>query len=129
MTDFRTPLSKARGLGAAGHGTDHVVKQRVLSCCLLIGFLYCAASILFTTNLGFQDMQDWIGNVFNASMMAMVLLSAVWHFVLGVQVIIEDYIHKASSKLALMLGTKLFAGLVSIISIFSILKVFLGQNL
>jgi succinate dehydrogenase / fumarate reductase, membrane anchor subunit len=127
MTDFRTPLSKARGLGAAGHGTDHVIMQRALSVCLLFGFFYCALSILLTTNLGQEQMRAWLGNVLNASVMAMVLISALWHFVLGIQVIIEDYIHKSTTKLTLMLSVKIFAALVSLISIFSILKVFLGQ--
>ena len=129
MSDFRTPLSKARGLGAAGHGTDHVIKQRALSVCLLVGFIYCAFSILLTTDLGPDEMRNWFGNVLNSAMMAMVLLSGVWHFVLGVQVIIEDYIHKSTSKLALMLSAKIFAAVVSIISVFSILKVFLGQQI
>ncbi|KAF0117881.1 MAG: succinate dehydrogenase membrane anchor subunit [Hyphomonadaceae bacterium] len=124
--DFRTPLSKARGNGASGHGTEHVIHQRALAVGLLLGFIYAATSILFFTNLSHQAMVEWFSNPFNASVMALLIIAAAGHFNLGVQVVIEDYIHKPSSKALLMLGINFLAALIAAIGILSIIKIYLG---
>jgi succinate dehydrogenase / fumarate reductase membrane anchor subunit len=124
--DFRTPLSKARGSGASGHGTEHVIHQRALAVGLLFGFIYASTSILFTTNLSHESMMGWFANPFNAAVMALVIIAAAGHFNLGIQVVIEDYIHKPTSKAALMLGINFLAALMAAIGILSILKIYLG---
>lgn len=124
--DLRTPMAKARGWGATGHGTEHLIQQRALAACLLVGFIYSALSILFTTNLSYGAMVDWFHNPLNAAVMALIVSAGAWHFRLGIQVVIEDYIHKAATKMLLILGTSFIAALMAMVGIFTILKVFLG---
>ena len=124
--DLRTPLSKARGNGASGHGTEHVIHQRALAVGLLLGFIYSSISLLFGTNLSFDAMRAWFQNQFNAGVMALIIIAGSFHFSLGVQVVIEDYIHKPSSKAILTLGINFIAAIMSAIGILTILKIFVG---
>lgn len=124
--DLRTPLSKARGNGASGHGTEHIIQQRALAIGLLLGFLYCSATILMGTNLSYESMVQWFKSPFNSAVMALMLIAGAFHFVLGVQVVIEDYIHKPTTKVFLTLGTNFIAAIIAMCAVFTILKIFLG---
>lgn len=125
-SDLRTPLSKARGNGASGHGTEHVIHQRALAVGLGIGFAYCAFSILLGTNLSYEAMRGWFHSAFNSTIMALVVICSAFHFALGVQVVIEDYIHKATTKIILTLGTNFLAAIIAMCGVFTILKIYLG---
>lgn len=125
-SDLRTPLSKARGNGASGHGTEHVIHQRALAVGLLLGFVYCAYTILLGTDLSYDAMVKWFSSPLNSSVMALVVISSAFHFALGVQVVIEDYIHKATTKMILTLGTNFLAAIITMCGLFTILKIFLG---
>jgi succinate dehydrogenase / fumarate reductase membrane anchor subunit len=123
---FRTPMKNALGKGASGHGTEHVIQQRALAVGLLVGFVYCVASLLLTTDLAYESLRHWFHNPLNAATMAVVIVAGAGHFRLGIQVVIEDYIHKGSTKLLLMLASTLFAALVAMFGLFVILKLYLG---
>ena len=95
-----TPLKKVRYLGSAKSGTSHFWQQRltaVFNVPLVIGFLVIAA-----------------------------ILSVTWHMRLGMQVVIEDYIHAEGMKIALLLGNTFFSAAIALISVFSILKLSFG---
>ena len=124
--NLRTPMKKALGWGASGHGTEHVIQQRALAVALLIGFIYGFFSLVFTTNLSYEEVTNWFHNPLNAAVVAIVVAAAAGHFRLGIQVVIEDYIHKGSTKLLLMLGSTLLAAIMAVVGVFAILKVFLG---
>lgn len=125
-SDLRTPLSKARGNGASGHGTDHVIHQRALAVGLGLGFAYCAFTILLGTNLSYDAMVNWFKSPFNSAIMALVVICSAFHFALGIQVVIEDYIHKATTKMILTLGTNFLAAIIAMCGVFTILKIYLG---
>ena len=112
MTDFRTPLARARGLGAAKSGTGHFIAQRVSAIALIV------LVPLFTWSLakhGFGDYNAaiaWIGSPLGAIVTLLTLTAAFYHMRLGLQVVIEDYIHKPGTKFALLLlNTFIAAGL------------------
>ncbi len=112
MSDFRTPLARARGLGAAKSGTGHFIAQRVSAIALVV------LVPIFTWSLakhGFGDYDAataWIGSPLGAIVTLLTLTAAFYHMRLGLQVVIEDYIHKPSTKIALLLlNTFLAAGL------------------
>ena len=126
VKNLRTPMKKALGMGASGHGTEHVIQQRALAVALLFGFIFCFISLVLTTNFSYESVSLWFKNPLNAAVMAIVIAAAAGHFRLGVQVVIEDYIHKGSTKLLLMLGSTLLAAVMGAFGIFAILKVFLG---
>jgi succinate dehydrogenase / fumarate reductase membrane anchor subunit len=122
----RTPLAKVRGLGSAKHGTEHFWLQRVtavaniLLACFLIGLLIRYAGADHAT------VRTALGQPYIAVPLLLLVLSGVVHMRLGMQSIIEDYVHSEGRKvLALMLNT-FFAILVGIILVFAVLKLSFG---
>jgi succinate dehydrogenase / fumarate reductase membrane anchor subunit len=122
----RTPLAKVRGLGSAKHGTEHFWLQRataianIFLVCFLIGLVIRYAGADYATVRGALG-QPWI-----AIPLLLLVLSGIVHMRLGMQTIIEDYVHGEGVKvLALMLNT-FFAILVGITSVFAVLKLSFG---
>lgn len=122
----RTPLAKVRGLGSAKHGTEHFWLQRltavanILLVCFLIGLLIRYAGADHAT------VRSALGQPYVAVPLLLLVLSGVVHMRLGMQTIIEDYVHSEGRKvLALMLST-FFAILVGITCVFAVLKLSLG---
>ena len=122
----RTPLAKVRGLGSAKHGTEHFWLQRVTAVaniflvCFLIGLLVRYAGADHAT------VRTVLGQPYVAVPLLLLVLSGVVHMRLGMQTIIEDYVHSEGRKvLALMLNT-FFAILIGITCVFAVLKLSLG---
>ena len=123
MSDFRTPLSKARGLGAAKSGVGHFIGQRLSAVALIV------LIPIFTWSLakhGFGEYEAaaaWIGSPLGAIVTLLTLTAAFYHMRLGLQVVIEDYIHKSLTKMTLLgLNTLLAAGLW-IASLYAVLRI------
>lgn len=112
MSRMTTPRKRVRGLGAAGSGTGHFLQQRVSAIAL---FLLMPAFVLGLAFSGAPDAdatRAWLGSPFGALVTLLTMSAALYHSRLGVQVVIEDYIHKTTTKAALLIAnTFLVAGL------------------
>jgi succinate dehydrogenase / fumarate reductase membrane anchor subunit len=123
MSDLRTPLARARGLGAAKSGTGHFIAQRVSAAALLI------LVPIFTWSLakyGFGDYAaaiGWIGSPLGAIVTLLTLTAAFYHMRLGLQVVIEDYIHKPGTKIALLLLNTFVAAGLWLATLYAVLAV------
>lgn len=126
MADFRTPLGRARGLGSAKHGVGHFISQRVSAVALVILVLWAVQSVLRLAHTDYENAVLWLRYPWNAILGALLIAVACFHMQLGMRVIIEDYIHKAPTKAALMILNLFVAGLVAAAGVFAILKVALG---
>ena len=122
MSNMQTPLKKARGLGSAKSGTEHFWQQRVTALAnvpLLLFFVWFTVSHLGASR---GDMIASFKNPFITIFLLLTLASVFWHMRLGLQVVIEDYVHAHSTKLvALIFNTAIVAVLFSLAA-FSILK-------
>jgi succinate dehydrogenase / fumarate reductase membrane anchor subunit len=125
MTDFRTPLSKVKGLGSAKDGTTHFWRQRLTSLLLIplvlwVGFSLAALPVDHATLVGWIQ-QPWVS-------VALVLLVIVtfYHAQLGLQVVIEDYVSAHSRRTMALLLTNLSCLLLGTIGVISVLKISLG---
>ncbi len=124
MSDFRTPLRRVRGLGAGG-GTEHFWQQRLtaLSNAILIT---CFVILLLTLMNGSYDgVRAAFSNPFVGIIMALMVVSATIHMKLGMQIIIEDYIH-GGAKLPLLILNTFFAIAVAAACLFAIVKMSFG---
>ncbi|MBX2833901.1 MAG: succinate dehydrogenase, hydrophobic membrane anchor protein [Micavibrio sp.] len=120
---MKTPLARARGLGAAGHGSDHWMKQRITAIANIPLVLWFVWNVVQYHNADYATFTAWLAQPVNAVLMILLVISIFYHAVLGLQVVIEDYIHCEAFKIFKLIGLKLFFGAIAIACIFSILKI------
>jgi succinate dehydrogenase / fumarate reductase membrane anchor subunit len=106
---LRTELGRVRGLGSAKEGVHHWWAQRVSAIALIPLSLWFAAQIVFLTDVDRATAIQWLGSPLTLGLMSLFLVALIYHAVLGLQVVIEDYIHAKAAKLALLLAIQ-FAG-------------------
>ena len=93
MSDMRTPLGKVRGLGSAKDGTEHFWRQRVTAVANVPLMIFFIGLIIALNGAGYEDVRAALSNPFVALLTMGALLSALYHMKLGMQVVIEDYVH------------------------------------
>lgn len=120
---LKTPQAKARGLGAAHDGAAHWINQRITSVSSLFLVLWLAWSLMQIDVASFEAVSGWLAQPVNAILMILLTISVFYHTALGVQVIIEDYVHHEGLKFAKLISQKLFFLALGVICIFSILKI------
>lgn len=126
VSGYRTPLARARGLGSAKHGVGHWIAERVTSVLLVPLVLWSVYSALVIARSGYDGAVDWVGKPLNAVLLSILLAVSFHHMHGGMRVIIEDYIHKPSSKVMLLLLNAGVCGLAGALAVFSVLRVAFG---
>ncbi|MEP2947646.1 MAG: succinate dehydrogenase, hydrophobic membrane anchor protein [Lentilitoribacter sp.] len=124
--DYRTPLSKVRGLGSAKEGTEHFWRQRLTALANVPLLIFFIGFIITYNGASYAEVTGALGNPIVAVLFGLVIISGVVHMKLGMQVIIEDYIHTESTKIALLLFNTFFAIVIGALSLFAILKLGFG---
>ena len=125
-SSMRSSISKVRGLGSAKSGTDHFFRQRMTALAnvpLAIAFIII---IIALQGADHTRMLDMLSNPLVAILLLLFVVSGVIHMRLGMQVIIEDYIHSEGTKIAMLIANSFFAILIGAASVFSILKMAFG---
>jgi succinate dehydrogenase / fumarate reductase membrane anchor subunit len=125
MQSYRTPLARARGLGAAKHGVGHWIGERVSSIALVPLGLWGVYAILKLAGAGYEGAVLWLGHPLNATLMALLAIVSFWHMHAGMRVIVEDYVD-GMQRAWLLLINLFVCVLVGALAVFSILKVALG---
>jgi succinate dehydrogenase / fumarate reductase, membrane anchor subunit len=123
---IRTPLARVRGRGAARSGTGHFWRQRLTAVANIP--LTIAAIIIIITLLGRNQAAaaQILGSPLVAIIMLLFIISVTVHMRIGMQVIIEDYVHDESAKLTLIMANTFFAVAVALACAFGILKLAFG---
>ncbi|MBL0029171.1 MAG: succinate dehydrogenase, hydrophobic membrane anchor protein [Rhodanobacteraceae bacterium] len=123
---LRTPLGQARGLGSAKDGTSHWWMQRVTAVLLAplsIWFMLCALPLLAAD---YADARVWLAQPLNAFLLLALVLAALYHALLGVQVVIEDYIHTRWVEVTLLTMVRLIAFLAALATSLAVVRIAVG---
>jgi succinate dehydrogenase / fumarate reductase membrane anchor subunit len=123
---MRTSLKQVRGLGAAKDGTEHFWRQRMTALAnvpLLLAFVWLVISLAGSS---FAEARATMGHPVTGVIMALVIISAFTHMKLGMQVIIEDYVHGEGLKVALLMLNTFFCVVLGLASLFAVLKLSFG---
>jgi succinate dehydrogenase / fumarate reductase membrane anchor subunit len=115
-----------RGLGSAREGTEHFWRQRLTAIANVPLTLFFVGLLISLNGAGFAETRAVLSNPFVALPLLAFLLSALYHMRLGMQVIIEDYVHGEAMKLALLVLNTFFAAAVGIAAAFALLKMAFG---
>ena len=118
---MRTPLKNVRRLGSAHEGADHFWKQRLTGVANLILSIFLVALVLALAGHDYDVVRKELAKPIVALPLLLLVLSGVIHMRLGMQVIIEDYVHDETYKLILLMGNTFFCATVALASAFAIL--------
>jgi succinate dehydrogenase / fumarate reductase membrane anchor subunit len=123
---METPLRRVRHYGSAHEGTTHFWRQRLTAIANVPLTLFFVGLLVSLNGAGFAETRAVLSNPFVALVLLAFIVSALYHMRLGMQVIIEDYIHGEAMKLALLILNTFFAAAVGIAAAFALLKLAFG---
>ncbi len=126
MSSLRSPLGKVLGAGSAKDGTEHFWSQRVSAAgIVLLGLWFVAASLGFDA-FDRDGLIEWVAMPMNSILLLLLAVALAWHSNLGVQVVIEDYIHGPFLKVVSLILCKFVHLLAVAAALFAVLKIAFG---
>lgn len=123
---MRTPLKNVRRLGSAKEGTDHFWRQRVTSVAALLLLPFMLWIALALVGAEYETVTRTLGNPIVAILLILFIVTSVIHMRIGMQVIIEDYVHADGTKIALLMLNTFFSVLVGLAGVFAVLRLSFG---
>ena len=125
--DLRTPLARARGLGSAKAGVHHWWAQRLTAIALIPLVVWFAISLVMMSGADYGAVRAWIGSPVVMVLLILTIAVGLHHGQLGLQVVIEDYVHGDGSKLALIVAVRFIAVLFGLAAIVAVLRIGFGS--
>ena len=126
---LRSDLSKVRGLGSAKNGFHHWWLQRLTAVAIIPLSIWFVSELIQNLHSTHQEVVDWISSPVVTVLMLGLICGIFYHAKLGIQVVVEDYVHSELLKLFLIIAVNLGLAFGALIGIVSILKISLGSNI
>jgi succinate dehydrogenase / fumarate reductase membrane anchor subunit len=123
---MRTPLARVKGLGASGHGVEHWWMHRMTAVSnipLIVAFVIIVASLAGRPH---AEALRIVSNPLVAILLVLCFISVTNHMRLGMQIVIEDYVHDKGLKIAALIANNFFAAVIAVVCLFSVLKISFG---
>jgi len=122
MTQMRSPLGRVLGLGSAKEGVEHWWRQRTTALLLVPLTLWFVISVIGLVGADRAAMVAWMHNPMAAVLMILLIAVSFYHAALGLQVVIEDYIHGEAAKLVTLVVVRLLCVLFVLRGVLAVLK-------
>ena len=126
MSDFRTPAKIVRGSGPAKDGTEHFWRQRLTAIANIPLLLFFVGFVVSLNGASHEEVIAAVSHPLTAIALIAVIGSALLHMKLGMQVVIEDYIHGEGAKIIMLFLNSAFTYGTGLIAVFAILKISFG---
>ncbi|MBN9537489.1 MAG: succinate dehydrogenase, hydrophobic membrane anchor protein [Reyranella sp.] len=126
MTDLRTHLSRARGLGSAKSGLHHWWVQRITAVALIPLVVWFAVSLVMMSGADYATVRAWIGSPIVMVLLILTIVIGLHHAQLGMQEVVEDYVHSEGLKLASIIALKFIAVFFGLAASVAILRIGFG---
>jgi succinate dehydrogenase / fumarate reductase, membrane anchor subunit len=124
---LRSPLGRVLGLGSAKEGVGHWWAQRVTALALVPLTLWFVTSVVALAGADYDAFLDWFASPVVATMMVLLIIAVFYHLALGMQVVIEDYVHVEAQKIAAVLVLNLACFALATAAIVAVLKIAFGS--
>jgi succinate dehydrogenase / fumarate reductase membrane anchor subunit len=123
VSDRRNPLKTAKGLGSAQSGVGHWWTQRVTAAALVLLGVWFVVMVLGLLHADYATAHATVAKPWNALLLIAFVITMFWHAVLGLQVVIEDYVHTRWKEVVLMVAIKFVAVLGALAGVLSVLRI------
>jgi succinate dehydrogenase / fumarate reductase, membrane anchor subunit len=127
-TRMRSPLGRAVGLGSAKEGVEHWWLQRITAVALVPLSLWFVVAAIRLVGADVDNVRDWVGNPLPAILLVLLLIATFYHSALGLQVVIEDYVHADFAKLGLVVVVRLGCFALAVAGIFAVVIMAVGTS-
>jgi succinate dehydrogenase / fumarate reductase membrane anchor subunit len=124
---MRSPLGRAIGLGSAKEGVEHWWRQRITAIALVPLTLWFVVVVIRLAGADLDTVYGWLGHPVPAILLLLLLVATFYHSALGLQVVIEDYVHAEGAKLALLIIMRLVCFALAVAGVFAVLRIALGS--
>jgi succinate dehydrogenase / fumarate reductase, membrane anchor subunit len=124
---LRSPVGRVLGLGSAGEGVGHWWTQRVTSVALVLLGLWFVFSMVRMPDVSYGIVTAWIASPVNAVLLSLLIGTMVYHSMLGVQVVVEDYVNHHGAKIVTLLVLNFLHYVLAALGIFAVLRIALGS--
>ncbi|MDX2101291.1 MAG: succinate dehydrogenase, hydrophobic membrane anchor protein [Alphaproteobacteria bacterium] len=117
---LRSSLGRVRGLGSAKEGVSHWWVQRMTALALIPLALWFVAGIISVAGADYAAMRAWVGHPVTATLLVALMVAVFWHAKLGLQVVLEDYLHHEGQRMVaivVMQGLMILLGIASVVSV------------
>jgi succinate dehydrogenase / fumarate reductase membrane anchor subunit len=123
---LRSPLGRVLGLGSARGGSSHWYAQRVTAVALLLLALWFVVSLALLADASFEQVTDWLRTPLNSALALLLVVVSAWHAVLGLQVIVEDYVADKGKRLLVLIAIKFAFVVAAVVGVLAVLRIAFG---
>jgi len=124
--NLNTPLSRVLGLGSAKSGLHHWWLQRLTAIALVPLMLWLVCGLAQVAGGGYAAAREWVASPGTATLLVLLVVALFWHLKLGLQVIIEDYVHLKCAKVTSLVVLNFAVIAAAVATVLAILKISLG---
>lgn len=123
MKRYQSPLGRVKGLGSTHSGSRSWLAQKVSAVILAVLFLWFAFSFAALYGKSFDDVVLWVGSPLNTVLLIVFIVAAFYHAILGLQVVIEDYVSKTCQRIVLLSAMKVILTVIGLGIVWAIVRV------
>ena len=123
---LRSPLGRVLGLGSARGGSSHWYAQRVTAVALVLLALWFVVSLASLDGASYGEVFGWLQRPLNSALALLLVVVAAWHAVLGLQVVVEDYVADKGTRVVVLIAIKFAFVVAAVVGVLAVLRIAFG---